>query len=101
MIYYFMTSMGVVPKDLGKSMIKIIHCGHGGIQGCLRRARELLFWPGMSSEVKDFVSNCSTCNDHRNNQQNEPLLSHEVISRPWAKIGVDLFQFGGRGLLTR
>ena len=49
----------VVPPSLRTDMLKEIHRSHIGMNGCLRRARELLFWPRTNAEVKDFVSKCS------------------------------------------
>ena len=55
----------VVPADLRNDMKKEIHRAHIGIGGCLRRAQELLYWPRMNVEVKDYVSRCSTCRAFR------------------------------------
>ena len=51
----------VVPPSLRTDMLKEIHCSNIGMKGCLRRARELMFWPRINAEVKDFVSKCSIC----------------------------------------
>ena len=45
----------VVPHLLRADMLKEIHRSHIGIGGCLRRARELLYWPRINPEVKDCV----------------------------------------------
>ena len=37
----------VVPLKLRKDMIQRIHSSHTGMEGCLRRARVSLYWPGM------------------------------------------------------
>ena len=55
----------LVPPSLRKEMLKQIHRSHIGIEGCLRRAREVLYWPLMNSEVKDFVSKCSICQSYK------------------------------------
>lgn len=34
-----------------------------------------------------------------NKQQKETLISHEVLSRPWAKVGTDLFVFDSKDYL--
>ena len=39
----------------------------------LSRARELLYWPGISQEIKDLVEHCEICNGHRNEQTKQPL----------------------------
>ena len=42
----------VIPQFMRAETRKEIHGAHLGINGCLRRARETLFWPGMSDEIK-------------------------------------------------
>ena len=44
----FRGERAVVPKSLLKEMLKLIHSSHIGVEGCLRRARECLYWPGTS-----------------------------------------------------
>ena len=64
-----------------------------GIAACLRRARDVLFWPGMSAQINDFISKCSTCNEYWHRQCKEPLLNHPIPSRPWSKLAIDLFVY--------
>ena len=80
--------------------MSVAHSTHIGIEGCLRRVRECLFWPRIASDVKDFVSKCDVCLAYRRSQTKEPLLQHEVISRPWAKLAADWCDFNGRTLLV-
>ena len=78
----------------------LVHSSHMGITGCQRRMREALYWPSSNREFKDFMSKCDICMKHRDAQQKEPLMQHEVINRPWAKLGVDLCEHDGRQLLV-
>ncbi|XP_061168813.1 uncharacterized protein K02A2.6-like [Saccostrea echinata] len=80
-------------------MLTRIHSSHLGIEGCLRRARESVYWPQMNAEVKDFIQKCETCRTFDNNQGKEPLQHHEVPPRPWAKLGLDIFTFDQRNYL--
>ena len=73
-------------------MLSKIHSSHLGIGKCKRRARDVLFWPGMNQQVTDMISKCNTCNTYRNAQAREPLKSHELPGRPWQKIAVDIFE---------
>ena len=41
-------------------MLKQIHESHLGINKCKQRARETLFWPGMSQQVQNMVEDCPT-----------------------------------------
>lgn len=95
----FCGERAVVPKSLRKDMLQRIHASHLGIEGCLRRARECLYWPGMNSEVKDFIQQCEVCRSTDVKQQKEPLQPHDIPTRQWAKVAVDLFVCNGQNYL--
>ena len=76
------------------------HASHIAIGGCLRKARKTLYWPRMSTELRDMVSKCDVCLKFRKTPTKEPLLSHEVGSRPWSKLGADLAEQDGRQVLV-
>lgn len=86
----------VVPENQRSILKQRLHSSHIGVEGCCRRARECLYWPNMNSEIREHISKCPTCRKFEIANPKEPLLVHEVPERPWAKIGVDLFSFGGR-----
>ena len=90
----------VIPHTLRKETIQDLHAAHQGIESTLRRARESIYWPNMNNEVKDYISRCDTCLTYAPRQQKEPLLSHEVPDRPWAKVATDLFQFENKDYLV-
>ena len=81
----------VIPRMTRAGMIKQLHQGHIGVEGCLHKAREVIYWPGVNAEVKDHVSKCDVCNAHRPEQCREKLQTHEFPHLPWAKVGTDLF----------
>ena len=85
----------MVPLALRDCIIDKVHASHLGIQGCLRRARDALFWPGMSKQIAKFISKCSICNSYKPDQQKEPLVCYEIPSRPWQSISADLFELHG------
>ena len=43
----------VVPAAVRTELISVAHASHIGIEGCLRRMRECLYWPRMTTQVKD------------------------------------------------
>lgn len=45
-----------VPRLLRRDMLNQIHSSHIDIGGCVQRVREILYWLGMSAEMRDFVS---------------------------------------------
>ena len=70
-----------------------------GIQSTLRRARDTVYWPGMTHELTDYISNCETCNTYQAVQTKEPLINHPIPSHPWEKIGVDFFTLDSKDYL--
>lgn len=88
----------VVPESERMDLIETSH-SHIGIQGCIRRIRECLYWPGMYNDIEQFVNKCDICNSHGASQQKEPLISHEITNRPWQKIGIDIFTLNQRDFL--
>ena len=83
----------VIPISLTGSVIKKLHNTHLEMEGCLRRARESLFWPGMNAELSYFVRRCSFCAAYRPEQCRELLQPHEISSTPWQMVAIDLFSF--------
>ena len=80
----------VVPAVVHTDMMAKIHSTHIGIEGCIRRARDSLYWPGMGTELKEYIQKCDVCLTHRSSLGREPILQHEVPERPWSKVGLDL-----------
>ena len=78
----------------------VTRASHVGIEGCIRRALECLYWPHMSQDMKKSISTCDVCLAHQASQQREPPKQHDVVMRPWAKLGVDLCLLHGRTLLA-
>ena len=90
----------LIPIALRRHFMALAHKSHIGIEGCLRRMRESLFWPRMSAEMKDYVARCDICLSNRDQQPKEPLMPHDVPMRPWEKVAADLAEMDGRILLV-
>ena len=65
----------VIPRMMRAGMINQIP-GHIGVEGCIRRAREVICWPGMNAEVKDHVSKCDVCNALTDRAEQTVSLGH-------------------------
>ena len=89
----------VIPTVLRHEMLKVIHQPHLGEEASKRRAREVLFWPEMDKDIEKLVKSCSICNQNKPRQPSEPLKPYPAPSRPWQRIGVDIFTFHGKNYL--
>ena len=90
----------IVPTSMRPQMIARVHSSHLGPDACVRRARDVLFWPGMVGQIKDQVQRCEVCNDFLSRQQKQPLMTYKIPEIPWSKVGQDLFTEGGENYLV-
>ena len=70
----------VIPRALRLEVLQQLHEGHLGITKCRARAREM-------------VTKCSICGKLRP-ERKELLMPSEMPSRPWERVGTDLFEHG-------
>jgi len=90
----------VVPHSHRKELLKMLHMGHLGIQKCRDRARRSFYWPGLSSDIQEEVSNCQNCTRFSNRQVREPLMPHQVPELPWQKVAMDILEFKSHNYLV-
>ena len=90
----------VVPKQMRPEILGRIHLSHLGAESCLRKARDIVYWPHMNTDIKEEVGKCAVCNEFADSQQKEPLMTHEIPSRPWSKLGIDIFTVNKKDYLV-
>ena len=83
----------IIPKSMQKNVIEQIHQkSHLGINKCISRAKDVFYWQGMAAQIKDIVSQCAICNEFKSAQAKEPMIPHEIPSKPWEICATDLFE---------
>ena len=83
----------VVPLSMRSNMLAQIHESHLGITKCKQRAREALFWPGMTQQIENLVSDCAACNTYQNKQHAERLRPMRTPDLPWVEVATDIFEW--------
>ena len=81
----FKSQKAIVPKAMRPEMLLRIHSSHQGIASCPRKAKDMVSWPGMNSEIKAIVERCSVSAEFPAKNACQPMKSHEVPDRPWSK----------------
>ena len=46
----------ILPYSLRAAMLDRIHYAHISMNGCMSRAKECIYWPGMDAEIREYVS---------------------------------------------
>jgi len=72
-----------------------------GVTKTLERAKDSLFWPGMTKQITDHVLECPICLTHRDSNPKQPMISTEFPDRPYQKLGADLFYLDGKNYLLK
>ena len=89
----------VIPSSTRGDILKKLHTGHWGVERTRRRARDTVFWPGISTDIKRMIENCEPCSKNQNSNPKENIMMHQVPESPFEKIGTDLFYYKGKEYL--
>ena len=82
----------VIPTSMREEILKCLHAGHQGIVKCRARARQSVWWPGISGQLQTLVTNCQVCVKEQP-QNAEPLIASKLPELPFQKVGTDLFEW--------
>ncbi len=86
----------VIPKSLRPKMMDLVHSGHMGV----KRARDIIFWPLITSELTEKILTCPVCLERRNSNAKEPLLPRDAPDYPWQVVATDLFQWNNQNFFV-
>ncbi|KAK9736733.1 RNase H-like domain found in reverse transcriptase [Popillia japonica] len=64
------------------------------------RARNIFYWPGLSTDIELFIKKCKTCEKTARKNHKEKLLPHPIPQRPWERLGVDIFTYANISYLV-
>ena len=81
-------------------MLELIHESHLGMVKYKSRARDTIFWPGMCSDIKEYVAKCTICAQTQRSNAKEPVKPSEIPERPWSKIAIDICEIKGQNYLV-
>ena len=89
----------IIPKSLQKEVLEALHTGHQGETKCMLLAREAVFWPGITKDIRELVQRCDICSRHQAAPAKLPILQPDLPTKPWEKIGTDIFMYEGKRYL--
>ena len=90
----------VIPPSMRHDIKQRLHASHLGKDSMLRRAREVIYWPGLTYDVQQLAESCDICQSLSPRQRKETLTPHPRSDTTWQKIGLDLFSIHGRDYLV-
>lgn len=90
----------IIPRAMRPELTNRAHSSHQGIDACIRRAKDVVFWPSMSKDIQEAVEKCEVCAEFQNNNSKQPMQSHEIPGRPWSRVSSDLFTLNSRDYIV-
>ena len=80
----------VIPSTLRSKVLEQIHEGHLGIEKCMLKVRDSVFWPGISNDIRGTVEKCGIC--QASSKAARPIGNvSDVPPHAWHTLGTDLF----------
>ena len=90
----------IVPSSLRSRVLQNLHAAHQGTSMMEQRARAIVYWPGMSKDIRDTRDRCADCNRNAPAQAATPPLPTTPPSTPFEAVFADFFTYGGRHYLV-
>ena len=80
----------LIPSTLHRNVLEQIHEGHQDMEKCMLKARESVFWLGISDDIQEAVEKCGICQS--SSRAAKPVgIVGEVPPHVWHTLGTDLF----------
>ena len=65
----------IIPASLRREVLHGLHASRQGQDRTLRRARQVVYWPGITSDIQNIIRSCPACAEQLPSHEPEPLLS--------------------------
>ena len=85
----------IIPSNMEKEVTLALHSAHQGADTMLMRARDVLYWLHMQTELQATADMCVPCQLNKPANRREPLLTHEVPAQQFSKVGTDVMYYKG------
>ena len=88
----------VIPSKLRQSCLTRLHIAYMGINKTLCRARQYIFWPGLTKNITELISACHACMKYAAKNGAKPLANNLAATKPWQALSIDNFEWKGHTL---
>ena len=85
----------VVPEQLRKEVLVVLHSAHQGVTGMNLRAEQSVFWPGITKDIVDIRDKCYSCHKNAPSQAKLPPVTPLVPKYPFEHICMDYMSLHG------
>ena len=79
----------LIPAPGRAGILQELHMTHPGVSRMKALARSYVYWPGIDKDIERLVSDCATCQEHRNVPPSTELHPWEWPDKPWSRLHAD------------
>ena len=80
----------VIPRDLRKRTLDLVHEGHPGIVSMKQILRSRVWWPGINADVEKYCKSCYGCQLVSEGSKQEPVSRTELPNSPWQYLAANV-----------
>lgn len=81
----------VLPIGCRAKALRIAHAGHPGMTTTKKILRERVWWPGLNTDVEDFIERCAACELMIKKSNVVPMARTIMPRYPWERLAMDHF----------
>ncbi len=85
----------VLSRSAQPNILQQLHTAHLGQEKTKLLAREVVYWVNINKDIDRLVQTCVICQYYQPSQTAEPLMPHNIPTKPWSMLSTDLFEFDG------
>ena len=90
----------VVPPSLRHRVLQHLHAAHQGTSSMEQHARSIVYWPGMSKDIKQTRDSCADCNRNAPSQAGTTPIASPPPTTPFEAVFPDFFHYGSSHYLV-
>lgn len=84
----------VIPYNKKNDILQLAHnhplSGHLGQTNTFFRLRQKYYWPGMYSDIQQYIINCDICQKRSKDRIPHPIQSSKILPKPFYHISIDI-----------
>lgn len=69
----FRSNKLIIPAGKRREVLSHLHAAHGGTEMMKARARSVMYWPGINSNIEELAKTCSTCQKLKPRNEKLPM----------------------------
>ena len=85
----------VVPPSLRRRVLQNLHAAHQGTSSMEQRDRAIVYWPGISKDIRETREGCADCNRNAPSQAATPPLPSTPPLSPFEAVFANFFDYRG------